>query len=144
MKEAVCGVIGVIGSGVAYAFGGWDYSVMTLLIFMLIDYISGLVVAGIFHKSKKTKSGALSSKSCWQGLAKKCMTLVFVIIATRLDGILETTYIRDAVCITFVANELISIIENAGLMGVKIPKIITNAIDLLNKRGGNEDEQKGN
>lgn len=141
MKEMILTAIGIVGSGIACIFGGWDTAIITLLIFMLIDYCSGLVVAGIFHKSKKTESGALSSKRCWQGLAKKCMTLVFVIVANRLDMMMEASYIRDAVCIAFVVNELISIIENASLMGIPIPKIIRKAIDLLNeKSGGMQDE----
>lgn len=138
MKSAILGAIGAIGSGIAYAFGGWDSSIATLLIFMLIDYISGLVVAGVFHKSTKTQSGTLSSKYCWQGLAKKCMTLVFVIIANRLDLMIGASYIRDAVCIAFVVNELISIIENAKLMGVPIPEVISKAIDVMNSKTGGE------
>lgn len=138
MKSAILGAIGAVGSGIAYAFGGWDTSIATLLIFMLIDYISGLVVAGVFHKSTKTKSGALSSKTCWQGLAKKCMTLVFVIVGNRLDMMLGSTYIRDAICIAFVVNELISIIENGKLMGIPIPAVLDKAIDLLNGKTGGD------
>lgn len=138
MKSAILGAIGAVGSGIAYAFGGWDTSIATLLIFMLIDYISGLVVAGIFHKSTKTASGALSSKTCWQGLAKKCMTLVFVIVGNRLDMMLGSTYIRDAICIAFVVNELISIIENGKLMGIPIPAVLDKAIDLLNGKTGGD------
>lgn len=138
MKSAILGTIGAVGSGIAYAFGGWDTSIATLLIFMLIDYISGLVVAGVFHKSTKTASGALSSKTCWQGLAKKCMTLVFVIVGNRLDMMLGSTYIRDAICIAFVVNELISIIENGKLMGIPIPAVLDKAIDLLNGKTGGD------
>lgn len=138
MKSAILGAIGAIGSGIACIFGGWDSSIATLLIFMLIDYISGLVVAGVFHKSTKTASGTLSSKTCWQGLAKKCMTLVFVIVGNRLDIMLGSTYVRDAICIAFVVNELISIIENAKLMGIKIPAVLDKAIDLLNGKTGGD------
>lgn len=141
MKSIFLTVIGTIGSCIACVFGGWDTAIVTLLIFMLIDYISGLVVAGIFHKSKKTESGTLSSKKCWQGLAKKCMTLVFVIVANRLDMMMGASYIRDAVCIAFVVNELISIIENAKLMGVPIPKVISKAIDVLNEKSGGVDNE---
>lgn len=131
MKFGVMSFLGVVGSFIASIFGGWDTSIITLLIFMLIDFISGLVLAGVFHKSKKTESGALESKAGWKGLIKKGMTLLIVVIANRLDLQLGTTYIRDGVCIAFISNELISIIENAGLMGLPIPKIITNAIELL-------------
>ena len=140
LYNVVCTVVGAIGSGIAAALGGWNESIITLLIFMLIDYVSGLVVAGVFKKSKKTKTGALESRAGWKSLCKKCMTLLFVIIANRLDVELGTTYIRDGVCIALITNELISIVENAGLMGLPIPQIITNTIDLL-KKGGRDNEE---
>ena len=94
----------------------------------------GLVVAGIFHDSPKTESGTLESKTGWKGLCRKCVTLLFVLIAYRLDLTLGVDYIRDAVIIGFVANELISIVENAGLMGLPLPKVVKNAIDILTKK----------
>lgn len=139
MKSIVCTVIGVVGAFIASLFGGWDAGLVTLVSFMAIDYFSGLVVAGIFKKSKKTDSGALESRAGWKGLCRKCMTLLFVLIAHRLDMMIGTTYIRDAVIIGFVANELISIVENAGLMGVRYPEIINKAIDILVKKGGEGD-----
>lgn len=66
------------------------------------------------------------------------MTLLFVLIAYRLDLVIGTNYIRDAVIIGFVANELISIVENAGLMGLPLPQIITKAIDVLTKKSEEE------
>ena len=134
MKTIVLGVIGALGSAITYLFGGWDTAVQTLFIFMIIDYFSGLAVAGIFHKSKKTKNGALESKSCWKGLVKKGMTLAIVVVANLLDMCTGTSYLRDAVCIAFMINEVISIIENAGLMGVPIPKQLTNAIEILKQK----------
>ncbi len=135
MKEIVCTVVGVLGSLVASLFGGWDSGLVTLVIFMCIDYISGLAVAGIFKNSPKTESGALESKAGWKGLCRKGMTLLFVLIAYRLDLALGTSYIRDAVIIGFLANELISIIENAGLMGLPLPEVIKKAVDLLTDKG---------
>ena len=123
--------LGVIGSVISGFFGGWNQACQTLVIFMGIDYISGIAVAAIFKKSSKTKSGALSSKYCWKGLAKKIMTLIFVGIGYQIDLLLGTTYLKDCICIAFIANELISIIENAGLMGIPIPKVLINAIDVL-------------
>lgn len=134
IKEGICTGIGVIGSIIASAFGGWDTSLITLLIFMGIDYFSGLVVAGVFHKSNKTESGALESKAGWKGLCRKCMTLLFVLITYRLDLALGVSYIRDAVIIGFMANELISIVENAGLMGLPLPDAINKAIDVLTEQ----------
>lgn len=134
MKSLICSIFGAVGSAVAYAFGGWDASIITLLIFMGIDYITGLIVAGIFHKSNKTATGGLESKAGWKGLVKKCTTLLFVVVAVRLDLLMGSNYIRDAVCIAFIVNELISIVENAGLMGLPIPSVITKAIDILKSK----------
>ena len=134
MKDVICAGIGAVGGWISWLLGGWDTAVVTLLIFMSIDYISGLAVAGVFHASRKTDSGALESRAGWKGLCKKAMTLLFVLVAHRLDLVIGTTYIRDAVVIAFVANELISIVENAGLMGVPMPAAIENAIDILQKK----------
>lgn len=131
MKTTILTILGCVGSFIAGLFGGWDTSIITLLIFMLIDFVSGLIVAGVFHKSKKTQSGALESKAGWKGLCKKGMTLFIIILANRLDILLGSSYIRDGVAIAFICNEAISIIENAGLMGIPLPKVIINAIELL-------------
>ena len=139
MKQFVCTVIGAVGSGIAALFGGWDTGLVSLLIFMGLDYVSGLVVAGVFHKSNKTDTGSLESKAGWKGLCRKCMTLVFVLVAYRLDLIIGTNYIRDAVIIAFIANELISLVENAGLVGVPLPAVITKAIDILQKKSESEE-----
>ena len=123
--------LAVIGSVISGLFGGCTQACQTLVIFMGIDYISGIAVAGIFKKSSKTKSGALSSKYCWQGLSKKIMTLIFVGIGYQIDLLLGITYLKDCICIAFISNELISIIENAGLMGIPIPKVLSNSVDVL-------------
>lgn len=138
MKNAICTGIGMFGSLVASFFGGWTTSLTTLLIFMLIDYLTGLIVAGVFHASKKTDSGALESRAGFKGLCRKGVILLFVLIGYRLDLAVGTSYIRDAVCIAFIANELISIVENAGLMGVPIPSAITKAIDVLKSKNEND------
>lgn len=134
MKGKICTIIGIIGSVIASWFGGWDTGLATLIVFMAIDYISGLIVAGVFHRSRKTENGALESLAGWKGLCRKGMTLLFVLVAYRLDLAIGTTYIRDTVVIGFIANELISITENAGLMGIPLPAVITKAIEVLTKK----------
>ena len=134
MKGKICTMVGMIGSFIASWFGGWDTGLATLVAFMCIDYVSGLVVAGVFHNSKKTENGSLESRAGWKGLCRKGMTLLFVLIAHRLDLAMGTTYIRDAVVIGFMANELISIVENAGLMGLPLPSVITKAIEILTQK----------
>lgn len=135
MKYGFCSIVGAIGSVFASFFGGWSAGLTTLIFFMAVDYFSGLAVAGIFHNSKKTDSGTLESRAGWKGLCRKCMTFVYVLIAYRLDLMIGTNYIRDAVVIAFVVNELISITENAGLMGLPLPDVIKKAIDILQSKG---------
>lgn len=111
-----------------------------LITFMCIDYITGLLLAGVFKKSGKSKTGGLSSAIGLKGLCKKGLVLLMVIVANLLDLALETNYIRNVVIIGFMTNELISIIENVGLMGVPIPKVINNAIDILKGKEEQEDD----
>ena len=132
--SVVCAAVGTAGAAVAEALGGWDNGVITLIIFMVIDYAMGLIVAGVFKKSEKSENGGLSSRVCWVGLARKVITLLFVVIAYRLDLLIGTDYIRTGVIIAFCASELISICENAGLMGVPLPSVITKAIDILKNK----------
>ena len=98
------------------------------------------MVAGVFHKSKKTDSGALESKAGWKGLCRKGMTLLIVLIAYRLDLAIGVDYIKNTVIIGFIANEVISIVENAGLMGLQYPDVINKAIDILTKKSGGKDD----
>lgn len=126
--------IGITGSFIASLFGGWHMALQTLIIFMGIDYISGLIVAGLFQKSTKSENGALESKAGWKGLCRKGMTLLVVLIAHRLDITLNATFIMDAAIIGYIANETISIIENAGLMGLPIPIAVIKAIDVLKSK----------
>ena len=138
MKEGICTTIGIIGSGIAALFGGFDAALVTLILFMGIDYITGLIVAGVFHKSDKTETGSLESLAGWKGLCRKGVTLLIVLIACRLDLMMGSNFIRDAVVIAFVANETISIIENAGLMGIPIPVAIVRAIEVLKNKADSQ------
>ena len=143
MKDGICTAIGVVGSTIASFFGGFDAALITLLIFMGVDYATGLIVAGVFHKSEKTENGALESRAGWKGLCRKGVSLLVVLVACRLDMIMGSNFIRDATVIAFIANETISIIENAGLMGVPIPSGITKAIEVLKKKSEREDKKDG-
>lgn len=138
MKEAICTGIGVVGSAIAALFGGWDAALITLMIFMAVDYVTGLLVAGVFHNSEKTPNGTLESRAGWKGLCRKGVTLLVVLVACRLDLVTGANFIRDAVVIGFIANETISIVENAGLMGIPIPAVIMQAIDILKNKAESE------
>lgn len=136
-QETICAGIGIIGAFIASLYGGWTQGMTTLLMFMAIDYIMGLLVAGIWHKSKKTEDGRLESRAGWKGLVRKGVTMLIVLVAARLDMTIGTTVIRDAAVIGFIANEGISIIENAGLMGVPLPAVIVNALEVLKNQAEN-------
>ena len=133
--------MGLIGGAIASLYGGWDAALQTLIICMAVDYITGLIVAGVFHASPKTKTGTLESRAGWKGLCRKGMSLLIVLVACQLDAVMGSSFVRDAVVIGFIANETLSIIENAGLMGVPIPKVLARAVDILKQRS--EEEQKG-
>lgn len=133
-------VLGAIGAFFTSLFGGWSAGMTTLLLFMATDYISGLIVAGVFKKSQKSESGALESRAGWKGLCRKGMTLLIVMISYRLDLLIGTNYIRDAVIIGFCVNELISIFENAGLMGIPLPQVIVKALDVLKSKASFNEE----
>lgn len=138
MKSTIVTLIGVIGSCIASLFGGWDAALVTLVIFMGVDYITGLIMAGVFHTSEKTPGGGLESRAGWKGLCRKGVTLLVVLVACRLDLVMGSNFIRDAVVIAFIANETISIIENAGLMGIPIPAAIVRAIEILKNKADSE------
>lgn len=135
MKQVILSIIGIIGSTVANLFGGWDMALQTLIMFMAVDIVTGWIVAGVFKRSSKSESGALESKASWKGLCRKGMTLLIVLVAAQLDKMAGTNIIRNAVVIAYIANEGLSIIENAGLMGLPIPKKLKEAIDLLKNKG---------
>ena len=139
MKNVICAIFGIIGGFIANAFGGWSAALTTLLIFMGVDYLSGLILAGVFHASPKSEDGTLESYAGWKGLLRKGMTLLIVLIGARLDLLIGVNYIRDAMVIAFCVNELLSIIENMGLMGVPMPEILTNAIEMLKSKSEKSD-----
>ena len=140
MKETFCLIAGVVGGFIAALLGGWDSALATLVVFMGIDFVTGLVTA-VMGKSKHSRSGALNSKAGWIGLAKKFCILLMVAVGVRIDILLGTTYIRDTVCISFCLNELLSIIENATLMVIPFPPAIKKAIDVLQTKVGRAEEK---
>lgn len=142
MKNALCSFLGMLGAAIASIFGGWSAGMMTLLIFQGIDYLMGLIVAGVFKRSDKSKTGALESGAGWKGLLKKGVTWLIVLVAYRLDVVIGSAYVKDAAVIGFIVNETISIIENAGLMGLPLPAVIVKAIEVL-KQKSEPEEAKG-
>lgn len=134
MREMFYTIMAGIGSTLSYFIGGVDTMFIVLCAFLLIDYISGLVVAVVFKNSTKTKSGKLNSVVSFKGLCKKIFVIVLVGVAHLLDIALGTNFIRGGVIVAFISNETISIIENAGLMGIPIPEMLKKAIDILQEK----------
>ena len=134
IKDGLCVAAGAVGAFISACFGGWDAGIATLIVFMAVDYITGMICAGVFHRSPKTPNGALESRAGWKGLVRKCLTLVMVLVAAQLDRLIGSNFIRDAVVIGFAANEVISIVENMGLIGIPVPKVIISAIEVLKRK----------
>ncbi|MBE6983105.1 MAG: phage holin family protein [Ruminococcaceae bacterium] len=134
MKEKICALMGVLGGMTASLFGPWTSDLTALTVFMAVDFLSGVAVALVFHKSKKTPTGAYSSACGFAGLAKKAMLLALVAVGHQMDVVLGVNYIRTALCVAFLTNEGMSILENAGLMGIPIPAVAKNALDILHEK----------
>lgn len=132
MKDLISTSIGAAAGVASWLIGGFDTPVTALVVCMAVDYATGLTVAGVFHSSPKTAGGGLDSQVGWKGLVRKCVTLLLVVIANLADALLGQCCIRDAVVIGFCANECLSILENAGRMGIRIPRALTDALEKLN------------
>ncbi|EFS8543431.1 holin family protein [Listeria monocytogenes] len=129
--------IGILGFGAVfgYLFGEVDLLVKVLVCFIVADYISGLLASGYL--------GELSSKMGFKGIAKKIAILILVAIAHQIDLILGThNTTRDAVIFFYLANELISILENFVRMGMKVPEVLKNLILIFDAKSGDEEEKR--
>ena len=143
IKNTILAVLAAAGSFIAKQLGGWDAGMRVLVALMVADYLTGLVVAGIFHKSNNSESGALDSKAGFKGILKKCVILLLIWIAVMLDAALNTDYLRLMVILFYIGNEGISLLENIGLMGVPYPAFLKKALQALREKGdkGNETVQ---
>ncbi len=135
VKNTVFGVVSVIGSAAAQALGGWDKGLKVLVCFMVLDYVTGWLVAAIWHKSGKSDSGALSSEAGFRGLVKKGVVLGLLWMAAMLDHVTGSEFVRDTVCFFFIANEGLSVLENTAVMGVPYPAIIKKTLDAVKQKG---------
>lgn len=141
IKDMILAALAVIGSAVAKALGGWDGALQALLVLMALDYITGVLVAAVWHKSGKTDSGGVSSAAGFKGLLRKAVMLLVVFLAAQMDKTLGIDYVRTAACLFYIANEGLSILENTAIMGVPYPAFIRNMLDAMKKEndeGGEE------
>lgn len=141
-KISISLFLGTLSSAIIELLGGGDVNLKALIIFMVIDFVTGLIVAIFWGKSNKSENGGLSSKACWRGIIKKVCTLLIVVVSHQADILLNTDYIRNAIIIAFCISEIISICENAGEMGIlpkQVQEIFNRVIDLLNKKSDKKD-----
>lgn len=137
IKNTALAALAAAGSFIATALGGWDALMIVLVALMAADFVTGLAVAAIWHKSSKSSSGALDSKASFKGLVKKCVILMLIWIGVLLDRALGANYIRNAISIFFIGNEGLSLLENVGLMGVPYPTFLQRALEALREKGDN-------
>ena len=138
-KNFILAALAGLGSIFSQWLGGWDGFLKTLVIFMLVDYITGITVAFVFHKSNKTNTGGASSKECYKGIIKKMCILALVGVSVSVDNIVGSNYIRSATILFFLGNEGLSILENIGLMGMKYPAFIKKALEVIKETGDNDE-----
>ena len=120
-----------IGAILGYLFGGWSALLGILLAFVVTDYITGIVAAAL--------EGALSSQIGFRGISKKIMIFVIVAIGHLIDkALVLNAVLINAAIFFYMANELISIIENAGRIGLPVPGILQKAIAMLKEKGGED------
>ncbi len=135
IRRMALAALAAAGSLLAEALGGWDAALQMLVCCMAADYVTGVLVAGVFHRSGKTESGTLDSRAGFRGLCRKGAELLTVLVATRLDLLLGGGYTRTAVILFFTGNEGLSILENLGLMGVPYPAFLREALAALREKG---------
>lgn len=124
--------LGTAGSFILTLFGGWTPAMTILVVFMVVDYVTGFLAAAVFGVSKKTATGALSSAAGFRGLCKKFVILIVVLLGAQVDALLNSGELaKNAVILTYAMNELLSILENLGLMGMPVPAILQKAIEVL-------------
>ncbi|RAK21158.1 toxin secretion/phage lysis holin [Anoxybacillus vitaminiphilus] len=118
----------VIGAVVGFLFGGWSKVLILLITLVVIDYATGFLAGAVERK--------LSSKVGFRGIAKKIMIFVMVAVGHLVDTAIGTNHMfRDAAIFFYCANELVSILENAGRMGLPVPDRLQQTVDILKGRG---------
>lgn len=124
MKNLINFITGTLATALVYFLGGWDIALQTLLIVIVLDYITGICKA-VYHKKINSSVGL-------KGIMKKVGYLIIVAVAVILDRIAGNTgAIRTLVIYFFVANEGISILENWGGMGLPLPQKLTDTLEQL-------------
>lgn len=139
-KYYICAVGALFGNIAGNLLGGWDLMVKSLVVLMILDYVTGLSAA-IVGKSPKSESGRPNSYVGFVGLVKKGILLIVVMACVVLDNLIGSNcFIRNSCIAGFCVNEIISLIENAGLFGVDIPNAVSKGLEVLKSKGEGKDE----
>lgn len=141
LKEMIFKVASTVAGAAAGLLGEWNALLTTLAVLMVLDYLTGVIVAWR-GKSPKTETGGVSSKAGFDGLLKKAFIVVIVLIATILDRAINTgsMVFQTATVCYYIANEGLSVVENAALMGVSVPPAVKKALELFRKKSETEDD----
>lgn len=134
MKRAIVGGIGFAGIFAYRIFGGWDILLQSLLCLMTADFVTGMIVAGVFKNSPKTENHKAASNEFCRGIAKKLGMLIMVAMCYQLDLVLGIDYLRSGCIYSLLANEALSNLENIALMGIPIPKKLRDALEVLDRK----------
>lgn len=144
MWKKIIEALAAAAGAVASFFCGLPPIIWVLLAVMSLDYITG-IICGLMGKSTKTEKGGLSSRAAFEGLLKKTLILFVVLLAALLDHAIsisadiEFAAVAGATCLWFIASEGMSVLENAAAMGVPIPKVLLQALELFKRKGGSDD-----
>ena len=141
MWEKGIKILSAIAGAVAGLYGGWSATLSILVAVMCIDYVTGVLVAAVWHKSSKTATGGVSSAAGFKGLLRKMVILLVVWLGAEMDKVLGIDYVRTAVCLFYVANEGLSVLENTAIMGVPYPKFVKDMLDALRKKTDEGEEE---
>jgi toxin secretion/phage lysis holin len=120
------GALAVIAGVFGWIFGGWDMLIVVLLCLIVVDYVTGVIAAGINHQ--------LSSSVGFRGILKKLCILLAVALGVLLDRYLGQPVCRTMVCTFYILNESLSVLENLGRAGVAYPAKLRDVILILNKK----------
>lgn len=127
MESIIKSVVAASGAIMTFLFGGWSPLLQVLIIFIILDYALGFLVAA--------SHGKLDSEVGFKGIAKKVIIVSLVAVAYSVDRIMgDGTLIRDAVIFFYLANELLSILETAGKTNLPIPDALKKAVNKLNDK----------
>lgn len=147
MWKKITEILAAVAGAIASFFTTMPPLVYVLIGVMSIDFLTGLM-CGVLGKSKKTENGYLASHEAFRGLMKKMLIILVVVLAACLDYAVSLgagiTFeaVMGATCLWFIASEGLSILENVASMGVPVPAILLNLLEIMRKKGDGQQEVK--